>query len=286
MKVSEGVKIGILAGLVGVVFYPTFVWLWDQWMAAESYYSHGPLIVAASAFFAWGERRRVRECAGKPSRSGLVLMVAAILQHFVGLTINVFFLSGIALIILLLGLTVYLKGWKATWLLLFPIAYLIFMIPLPLVVVSNIIIGMKLFAGRAATIVLNNIGIFAVHSGSAIRTAHSYLEIEAPCSGLRSLIALAAFGAAFAYLSKIGLMRKIWLFLATAPIALGANILRIVLLGWVAEVFGTDAVHGWVHDASGFLLFAIAALGLFFVYSFLVPVREDAMGPGPGAEGK
>ena len=83
------------------------------------------------------------------------------------------------------------------------------------------------------------------------------------CSGLRSLIALTAFGALFAYVTRLSLARRLILFAASVPIALLANMWRIVTLTFIACFWGSTATHGWVHDVTGYGIFAVAFV-LFF----------------------
>ncbi|MFW6108439.1 MAG: archaeosortase/exosortase family protein [bacterium] len=89
------------------------------------------------------------------------------------------------------------------------------------------------------------------------------------CSGLRSLIALLAFGALFAYLSKMSLPKRLMLFAAAVPIAVLANMWRIVTLAFIACKFGSPATHGFVHDVTGYGIFAVAFV-LFFGFERLL----------------
>jgi len=89
------------------------------------------------------------------------------------------------------------------------------------------------------------------------------------CSGLRSLIALLAFGALFAYLSKMSLPKRLLLFAAAVPISVLANMWRIVTLAFVACRFSSLSTHGFVHDVTGYGIFAVAFV-LFFSFERLL----------------
>ncbi|MFH2137593.1 MAG: exosortase/archaeosortase family protein [Candidatus Omnitrophota bacterium] len=274
MKLSNVFKSSLLITLLGLIYYPSIGWLVNRWNAPEGYYSHGPLIFLASLFFIWSERRTLSEIKVDPSPRGIYLIAAALLLHIAGFYMNFYFISVFSLIILLFGIIMFSFGMNMFRKMIFPIGYLIFMIPMPLVLVSNIVIRMKLFAAQMATNALNIIGIKAIRDGSIIKMPFSYIEVEAPCSGLRSLIALLALGAAFAYLAKHNLWKKWLLFLFALPIAIAANVMRIVLLGWVSDVYGMKAAQGWIHDFSGFLLFAAAALGLLALNGLLTKEND------------
>ncbi|MCG2711907.1 MAG: exosortase/archaeosortase family protein [Candidatus Omnitrophica bacterium] len=275
IKTENLVKVGVIAVLLGVIYYPAFVWMWARWNTADTYYSHGPLVIIASLFFLWNMKEELVKSKLLPSNKGIILMVPALIMHISGALIRFYFVSAVSLVIMFFGIILYFFGMETVKKTQFPLFYLGFMIPAPLVVISNIVIRMKLFACSMAAVLLNKIGLQAVRDGSIIKMSRSYLEIEAPCSGLRSLIALLAFGAAFAYMTKHNLFKKWVLFLAAFPIALFANVMRIVLLGWVSEVYGMKAAQGWVHDFSGYLLFAAAAVGMLVVNSLLASNKID-----------
>ena len=149
--------------------------------------------------------------------------------------------------------------------LLFPITFLISMIPLPLVAIANISFRLKIFAAQLSTAILNGMGIPAMRDGSVIKTMHSYLMVEDPCSGIRSLIALISLGALMAYFSNTTKIKKAILFLSSIPIAVGSNIIRIVALALASEMYGTKLATGTFHDVMGILVFVFAFLGLSLV---------------------
>ncbi len=275
IKKENAIKVGVITALLGVIYYPAFVWMYARWNTADTYYSHGPLVIIASLFFLWNMKDELVKIKPVPSNNGIILMVIALIMHIAGALIKFYFASAVSLVIMIIGITLYFFGKKTVKETQFPLLYLGFMIPAPLVIISNITIKMKLFAGSMATVLLNKIGVQAIRDGSIIKMSRSYMEIEAPCSGLRSLISLLAFGAAFAYMTRLSFLKKWILFLAALPIAIFANVMRIVLLGWVSEVYGMEAAQGWVHDFSGYLLFAIAALGMIVVNSLLASNKTD-----------
>ena len=87
---------------------------------------------------------------------------------------------------------------------------------------------------------------------------HAIVIVEDVCSGLRSLIALMALGALFAYLMKSGKLKKIILFLSSIPIAIITNMLRIMILAIIGECWGTKYITDTVHQLTGFFVFVIA----------------------------
>ncbi len=268
-------KVWLIIALTGIVYIPTFVWMWGRWFAKDSYYSHGILIPIVSLFLVWSKREELKRISTQPAGWGLWLIIGALIIHLGSAWMRVYFVSGISLIILIMGLILYFLGHGYLKSLLFSILFLIFMVPMPLVVIANLSLKMKLFATQVSTIILKRIGIPAIRDGSTIRMLHSFLEVGDPCSGLRSLISLLALGALFAYFfdrqnAKFRQnAKRVIFFLSAVPIAILANIFRIVLLASVTEIYGTKVAMGFFHDFSGFLLFGVALLSLLIVRKVL-----------------
>jgi len=255
----------LLAGMFILTYIPTLLWLWDRWFARDSYYSHGILIPFVSGFLVWQMRDEL--AAIKPRRSpwGMPLIITGLCVHLMSSLLRVYFTSGFSMLVVLSGLVLFFYGSKTLKKITFPVAFLIFMIPVPLVVITNISFKMKIFAAQIATAALNSMGLEAVRSGSVLKMQHTYVVVDDICSGLRSLISLTALGSIFAYWMKAPTYKRILLFCSTIPIAIATNVLRIVFLSFVSEVWGPAYAAGFVHDFSGFMVFALAFVLLYAV---------------------
>lgn len=265
MKKGDSVKLGILAVLVGIAYVPTFRWMIGRWTGIETYYSHGFLVLPISIFLVWLKRKQLAQLQPKPHAVGWVFFGAGVLVHAVSMSLQVYFSSGFSLMLVLVGLVLLFLGkeWlKALW---FPIAFLLFMLPLPLVAIANIAFRLKIFAAQAATAIVRAMGVPVVREGSMIRTMHAHLMVEDPCSGIRSLIALIALGALMAYFSQASKLKKVFLFASSVPIAVGANVFRIVALTLASEMYGSDFAMGWFHDTMGLLVFVFAFVSLSLI---------------------
>ncbi|MFA5118268.1 MAG: exosortase/archaeosortase family protein [Candidatus Omnitrophota bacterium] len=269
MKNKDHIKLIILAVVTLVAYIPTFIWMVERWIAAETYYSHGFLIPFISIFIVWNKRKELVSLPRMPLSLGWVLFCSGIVIHMVSALWQVYFSSGFSLILVIMGIILLFLGKEFLRKLMFPVLFLTFMIPLPLVAIANISFQLKIFASQVATVIVNKIGIYAVREGSVIKTAHSYVVVEDPCSGIRSLIALIALGVLMGYLSNISRPRKLVLSLSSIPIALCSNILRITILALISEIYGPNVATGKVHDIMGFLVFVFAFIGLTLVRKIL-----------------
>ena len=260
-----------LAGIIfPLAFGPTFIWMWDRWFAADSYYSHGILIPFVTAYLIWQLRDELKKITPEESPYGIWLIGLGIFIHLVSLVLRVYFTSGFSMIMVFSGLILFFRGEKFFSKIIFPVGFLAFMVPLPMVAIANLSFQLKLFAAQIATYLLNHvIGVPALRDGSMIKMRNSVVVVEDVCSGLRSLISLTALGAIFAYWFKGFAVKRMVLFLSTIPIAIATNVFRILFLSIVSEVWGTQYATGFIHDFSGFMVFALAFVMLAGVSKLL-----------------
>lgn len=262
MRLVLLITIGVL---LLVVYWPTFLWMKARFLGGESYYSHGFLVPFVFLFLVWRQRDALKSTPIAPQKMGLVLLVLSLLVHLIALRWQIKFVSGFSLITAIAGLSLYLFGKGVTRKILFPLCFLVFMVPLPRVLIIHISFKMKIFAAQIATGVINLIGLQAARAGSIVNLPNTSVTVGNPCSGLRSLISLTALGAVYAYLAKVPLSKKLTLFSASIPLALISNIIRIILVLLVAYVYGAEVATGKFHDFSGFLVFIIALAGLMLI---------------------
>lgn len=266
-----------LVALLAWIYYPTFVWMADRWGAADSYYGHGFLMPAVSLYLVWSKRAELRGLERRQSWLGLFFLVPGALIQLGSSVLRIYFLSAFSFILVLAGLILLFFGpriFRALW---FPVFFLLMMIPLPLLMISEITLKLKFFVSELAAFVLNRIGIETVRDGSYLVMPNSYLLVGDPCSGLRSFLTFLCLGLVFAYLSRLRWWARAVLVAAGLPLAVLSNLLRVVFLSLVAEIYGMEAAGGKVHDYSGYAVFVIAFLCFLYIQNRLergyAPVR-------------
>ncbi len=258
-------KLAVCAALLLITYMPMFRWMVDRWFAAESYYGHGFLIPMVCAYVAWSRREAIRDAAVSSDMKGLIFVAIGLVAHVMSAALRVYFISGFSFVAVLYGLILFFFGKEVMRQLVFPVFFLLAMVPLPLVLVGTLTVKLKLAVAHASTIILNNIGFPSVRDGSIIKMPGSYIIVGAPCSGLRSLIALITLGLIFAFAAKTTLARKGVLLLSSIPIALGTNVIRVTLLAMVNDLYGQEAATGFFHDLMGYAMFGLAFLALLGV---------------------
>ena len=135
----------------------------------------------------------------------------------------------------------------------------------PLNFLDVIAFPLRIFSTKFAVGMLNGFGIDAVRNGTAILipSMPTGMDVADPCSGLRSLLAMTALTAVYAYFTQRTLIRKWLLFLASIPLAVIGNIARIVTI--VAEALGAKPALGLYHDYSGYILFTAAITAMVII---------------------
>lgn len=221
-------------------------------------YSHGFLVPCLSAWFAWRRWPQLREATVAPSPWGLALLgLGLALLAFGSVTLELF-TSRASLVVLLAGTVLYLYGAEVFRLLCFPLAYLLFMVPLPYTVYDALALPLKGAVSAVATGGIRLLGLPVLREGNVIVFPNITLEVVDACSGLRSIMSLAALGTAFAFLFLPAGWRRWALVFATVPIAVATNILRVFVTGVLSWYMGADAAGGFFHEFEGIAVFAVA----------------------------
>jgi exosortase len=259
----------IVGSLFLLSYLPTFLWMGDRWFAKDSYYSHGILVPFVTGYLIWQRRKDLARTSKKSSALAVPLVISGVLIHLGSSIFRVYFTSAFSILIVLAGIILHFYGVKILRKIVFPLSFLFFMMPLPLIVIVNISFQMKLFAAEIARKVLQEMGFVVMREGSIIRMQHAYVIVDDVCSGLRSLISLAALGSIFAYWLKAPMWRRVLLFFSTIPIAVVTNVCRVVFLSAVSEIWGPQYASGFVHDLTGFLVFALAFVMLYAVMKLM-----------------
>ena len=246
------------------LFWPTFRWMAERFDAADSLYSHGWLIPFASAWLVWQRRELLQRLPKQPSYAGLALLIPSVLVHVAGAWLRIGFLSGFAMLGVLYGLVWSCAGWPALWALRFPLLFLMFMVPLPGVMLIAASFKMKMAAATLATWVIRVIGIPALQTGSTIHVPGISVVVDDVCSGLRSLLSLVAL--AILWTSLMGPNAKTWqkgvLWVMAVPIAILANMVRVVMLVLLSAIYGPQIADSFIHVGSGIVTFGVALAAL------------------------
>jgi exosortase len=249
--------IAVFTVLLGLLYHNIAVRLVEQWYADPDY-SHGFLVPFVSAYLAWERWDKLKRLPAKPSLWGIGVLTVGLLMLLLGTLGAELYLQRSSFLVVVSGLVLLLLGHDVLRVLLFPIAFLFFMIPLPAIVMNELAFPLQLFAAKTAAFCLFNFGIPILREGNVIVLAGTTLEVAEACSGIRSLQALLALGVFYAYFSQRVMWKRWLLVILSVPIAIIANAFRVSGTGMLAHYWGPEAAEGFYHTFSGWLIFLLA----------------------------
>jgi exosortase len=255
------------------LYGPVLLKLWHDWQSDESY-SHGVLVAPIAAWLAWRVRDRLRAAPLRPSMSGLVIVIGSLAVFGAGSLAAELFITRISLVGVIAGTIVFVCGWKHFRIVAFPVAFLVFMIPLPTVVFDQVTQSLQLVASGMGERLLRAAAIPVLRDGNILTLPTITLNVTDACSGIRSLVSLLAVTSLVAYLDQPTTVSQIVLTLSAVPLAIGLNGLRVALTGIAASRFGPDMARGFVHEASGWAMFLVAFLGIWLLHRMMRPARS------------
>ncbi len=251
---------GVAVGSALLYLYlPVLQDLVAQWVSDPNY-SHGFVIPLITAYLVWERREALQRSGDRGNAWGYVLLVASIALLMVGEAATFGYAARVSFLLALAGLIVFLRGADALRIVTFPLAYLLFMIPPPAVVMNAVAFPLQTMAAKLATNTLDVLGVPVFREGNVIALAAVRLEVTEACSGIRSLVALLALAVIFAYLTQRRWGPRVFLALSAVPIAIVTNAARITLTGVLVEIFGPGAGLGFYHEFSGLVIFVLAFL--------------------------
>jgi len=261
-----------------LLFHNVITKLVADWHANENY-SHGFLIVPIAIYFAWERRADFARAPIRPSWLGAALVIASVLVLAAGVLGAELFLTRIAMLGVLAGTILFLFGPAHLRVVAFPLGFLLLMVPLPAIVFNRIAFPLQLLASRAGEATLSALNIPVLREGNVIVLASTTLEVAEACSGIRSLVSLLALGIVYGYFTDPRGGVRLALAIATVPIAIAANAIRVAGTGVAAQFIGAAAAEGFLHTFSGWLMFVAAFAMLMLLHRivlWLVPVMSQA----------
>jgi exosortase len=255
---------------LAILAVPTIASLGQQVWNTEAG-AHGPIVVAVGGWLLFQELAGAKDL----KRPGSMVLTLAVLIlslalyvfgrafDFISLEVAGLYGTGVSMLYSRIGLRALTHLW-------FPVAYLAFLVPPPGWVMDELTAPLKQFVSWASMSVLSAAGIPVAREGVTIYVAGYQLLVEDACSGMNSMVGLVAVSLLYIYLLRGSHLRYATLLvLASIPIAIVGNILRIMTLILLTYFFGDEVAQGFLHQVSGIFLFAVDLLLVFMLDQFL-----------------
>jgi exosortase len=247
------------------IYLPILAKLGTQWWHDPNF-SHGFFVPAFSAYVVWERRRELAGVKTSASWAGLPLLFLAMVVLITGSLGAELFLARFSLLLTIAALVILFLGWSFMRAIFFPWAFLLLMIPVPSILFNQITFPLQLLASKVAAFVLPWLGVPVLREGNVIELPAMALEVAEACSGIRSLLSLITLAIIYGYLLERRNGVRVALALASVPIAVAANGLRIVGTGLLVQYWDPDKAEGFFHAFSGWLIFVVSLSLLFLLH--------------------
>jgi len=296
------------AFLIVFLYRRTFYFWLEAWISGSYYSSHAPLIPLISGYLIWRKRESLKkEQALRESNiedrissiekskkrlhfftsafspfallpsCPLVLLAFALALQIFSIWLDILLLSGLSFVLLLFGIVLLFFGTEFLKLISFPLGFLCFMIPVPLLGYS---LGypLQMKSASLASALVGLLGFDVLREGTILHIQNYTFTVDEPCSGLKSGIALLAIGTLIAYSSRTSPVLKPLLVLFAIPVALFANVFRIVLTMLLSQIISPFFADKFFHYFSGLLFFVAPTALVYAIVCFFerLTLHEEA----------
>jgi exosortase len=250
----------VCLGMFARIFWDNLGHFYYAWTTDENY-SHGFLVPLISLYFA----NRVASSGPIPIRGGTwlgsSLLFVSLVLRLLTIPLPIPFLSDVALLIGLTGLFTIMMGATALKRYWFAFFFLVFMVPLPIALYSKIASPLQLFASRVASALMTATGVPVLCEGNKMTLPGGIqMFVAEACSGMRQLTGFLALTAAVAYWTKRPPWYRVVIVISALPIALSANIARVMLTGFIMHFVNPEFALGTYHTIEGLLMMAFGLL--------------------------
>jgi len=260
--------LGVAAAAALGLYAPVVAGMAAEWSEFPSL-SHGFAIPLISAYLLWHRRRLLAEAPVEGSIAGLPLIILALGMLVLGSLSGEPFVARLSLPLALLGTVLFLGGTRVARHAWVPIAYLVFMIPLPYVTLSALTYRSQLFDAELTATALGWLGVPVLRDGVMLHLPNITLEVAADCSSVPAIAALLALGGAYAQMQPRPTWIRVALTLSAAPLGLLSNIVRLIVTSLSAYYLGPVALNNVIHKFNGTTVF-LATVVLLVVLDALL----------------
>ena len=239
----------------------------------------GFLVPLFAGFLLWDRRAAVQRAEVEPSWAGVPVLLFGIVTVFFGVYGAELFLSRVSFVITTAGLIWTFFGLGVLRAVRFPLAVLLLAIPFPAILFNQITFPLQLLASQLASSLLPLLGVPVFREGNVIQLPVMKLEVAEACSGIRSLMSLFTLAVFYGYFLEKTTVRRWILALASIPIAVAANALRIVGTGLCVQYWDPSKGEGFFHEFSGWVMFVISLSFLYLLHRAMQSIGSRAVRP-------
>jgi exosortase len=230
---------------------------------------HGFFVPLVVGMIVWQRREDLAATEIRPNWWGLLVVLLGAVQMILGVLGVELFTARTAFVVTVVGSVWFLGGTQLLKKLVFPLALLLLMIPIPAVVYNQLTFRLQLLASRLADGALEFLSIPVVREGNILELTNMKLSVVEACSGIRSLLTLTFLSLVYGCFFEKRFWVRAVLFLSTIPIAILANGSRVTVTGILSQI-KPELAEGFFHESTGWILFMISLAILIVFHRILV----------------
>lgn len=271
---SPWTAVAWFGGLLILCYAPILYRLVHQW-ATDQDMGYGFFVPIVAGIVVWQRRNLLLATPRQPNGWGLVLVIFAACEALVATIGAELFTQRLAFVIALFGAVLYLGGTRWVKILLFPLLLMLFMIPIPEIIYATLTLKLQMIASSLGEMLITAMGIPVFRTGNVLHLPSQDLDVAEACSGIRSLLALGFLSLVYAYFADKRVWMRWALLIATVPIAIVANGIRVAVTGWLSQI-NTKLAEGAYHELEGYIVFIVALVALLITHRVLRAIAGKA----------
>ncbi|MET0087467.1 MAG: exosortase A [Sedimenticola sp.] len=267
---KHGLVIGLMLLLLGIFYYPTFESIVEIWLRSDTF-AHGFIIAPISLWLIWRVREQLLSTEPSINFLGLPFLLLLGITWLLAVYIDVLAIEQLAAVMMIPVVAFTLVGWQATSIILFPLFFLLFSVPLGEELTPVLIE----FTADFTVAMVKLVGIPVYREGNFLQLPTGNWSVVSACSGVRYLIASVTLGLLYAYLTYQSMLKRGLFIVASAVVPIIANGLRAFIIVMLGHLSDMKLATGVDHLIYGWFFFGIVIAIMFYIGSFWREETEE-----------
>lgn len=246
------------------MYLPIYWWAINSIWQTDAQ-AHGIIILMVVVWLFWHQMPKIMALPAEPSGLlGWTVFASGLVVYVIGRALNISILELASQIPVLAGALLVLRGWTVVRALWFPLVFMVFMVPLPGLLVDAVTGPLKQWISAITEVSLYAAGYPIARSGVTLSIGQYQLLVADACSGLHSMFSLSALGVLYLYIvARKSAVHNAIMLASILPVAFAANLVRVIVLVLITYHLGDEAGQGFLHGAAGIVLLLVALSILF-----------------------
>lgn len=261
----------VCAAALVALLWPTLAWMYGQWTTSLWTNSHGVFVPLVMGYLGWLALREDPAPGEHASPWGFAFAVPALVMVVLDASVRTYYLAAAGLVLLLPGLSLLVLGATRTRALAVTWLVGIFMIPVPDTPATHLYLRGATAAGVEP--LLRGLGFPIVRDGTLIEIPSGIFLVSDACSGFATVYAAVGVAVVMSLYTRSHL-RRAALLLSALPLALAANVVRVLILILLTHAFGSELLDTPIHEASGVATFWVVLLALWNIGDPIASTRD------------